>query len=106
MWLEAEHKSRAVDCATTCFIDWALPTGSPPLAMFIRSTALDNEVAYFTTTDFGNLGGVGLVKAEDEALKWLQYTFLLCPNPIARAETVLPGRFIGSIGTSPMYPDV
>jgi hypothetical protein len=61
-------------------------------ALFIKSTALD-EVGYFTTREFENLGGVALFKAEDEVLKGLQYTFLLYPNPMARVETALPSRF-------------
>jgi hypothetical protein len=70
-------------------------------ALFHSSAALDGEAGYFTTRNFENLGGVALFKQEIQenlfpefSEKPLRYEFLLYPNPMARAETVLPGRFI------------
>jgi hypothetical protein len=63
-------------------------------ALFIKSTALDGEVGYFTTSRFENLGGVALFQAEFEVLRGLQYTFLLFPNPMALEASALPIHFI------------
>ncbi len=63
-------------------------------ALFITNTALDGEVGYFTTKQFENLGGIALFKAELPVGKRLEYTFLLYPNPVSRAETALPSTFI------------
>jgi len=66
-------------------------------ALLSKSAALDGESAYFTTKKFENLGGVALFKAEVEVLRGLRHTFLLFPNPMARAETALPIRFIEAL---------
>lgn len=70
-------------------------------ALLLSSTALDDEAGYFTTRNFDNLGGVALFKEEIQvdllpefSEKPLRYEFLLYPNPMARAETTLPSRFI------------
>ena len=70
-------------------------------ALFLPSTALDDEAGYFTTPAFENLGGVALFKQEIQVVlfpefseKPLRYEFLLYPNPKARAETALPKKFI------------
>ena len=70
-------------------------------ALFHSSTALDEEAGYFTTRTFENLGGVALFKQEIQvnlfpefSEKPLRYEFLLYPNPMARAETALPSRFM------------
>jgi len=70
-------------------------------ALLLASSILDDEVGYFRTLEFENLGGVGLFKQEIEMVllpeiseKPLRYEFQLYANPMARAETALPMRFV------------
>jgi hypothetical protein len=60
--------------------------------------------------DYENLGGVALFIEEIQvnlipelSEKPLRYAFLLYPNPMARAETALPKRFIEAFPRSRLF---